>query len=165
MNKLFILVKEKVKYPTWCPRGLVLKEVDGEREYPVDQHLGDILFNKIGKEVEENIDFEVIPRVLASSHSSDRTALLCDKGEVAGGKRENDGWYLTMIEKSDDGKQKKFHVKDLAVIQFAQRVESPQYLDDIKWRKIEKEFAKVITGLSDDNRKRVVDWFRKTLQD
>jgi hypothetical protein len=160
MNKLFKLIQGEVKYPTWCPRGFVLKEVGGDREYPVDQHLGNILFNKVGQELEENIDFEVIHRVMENDRSSDRKALICNQGEIAGGGVIDGEWHLTMIEKGEDGKQKKFKAKDLTPVQFAQLVESPKYLKDIQWRKVEKEFSKVITGLSDDNRKRVVDWFK-----
>ena len=126
MSKFFTIIKDKVKYPTWCPHGFMLKEIDGNREYPVDKFLGESLLNKISQVVEENIDFEVIQRDM-------NRAILCNKGEVAGGDSKSDGCYYTMIEEDKNGKQKRYHSRELTPIQFAEKVKSEEYLEDVKW--------------------------------
>lgn len=161
MNKLFTVTKGKVKYPTWCPQGLTLKEVNGNREYPVDNYLGEILLNKIGKKVEENIDFEVIQRRMSNGSSSCRTALLCDKGEIAGGDLKGNKWYTTVMEEDEKGKQKRYPSDELTPIQHAQRVETRSYLENVKWRNIQKEFSKVSKRLK--TTEQIVDWFRNNI--
>lgn len=161
MGKFFKVVQEKVKYPTWCPHGLILKEMDGNRKYPVDKYLGDILISKIGQEVEENIDFEVVQRVMENgSTSAGKTAMLCDEGEIAGGRidHESGDWYLSMI-----GGDKEYRSKSLYPIQHAQRVVSHKYLEDIKWRKIRAEFEKKFTHI--DIPKAICEWFRNKFEE
>ena len=163
MSKFFIVNQGKVKYPTWCPQGLTLEEVDGNRSFPVDRFLGDTLINKIGKKVEENIDFEVIKRTLGTGSSYDRTALLCDKGEIAGGGIKRGKWHITLMEEDSKGKQKEYLAIDLTPVQHAQRVESNTYLENIKWRKIKDDFHQVSDELKTSAQ--ITDWFRNKLKD
>lgn len=164
MSKLFIVNQGKVKYPTWCPSGIILKEVDGKREYPVvDMLLEKVLLNKIGKRVEENIDFEVIQRKIGNGNSSCRTALLCDKGEIAGGELRRGKWYITVMEEDKTGKQREYLAEDLIPIQHAQRVESNVYIENIKWRKIKDDFHQASDGLKTSEQ--ITDWFRNKLSE
>lgn len=155
-NKLFKVIKEDVKYPTWCPQGIVLKEMDGKRVYPVERFLGDILKKKIGQLVEENIDFEVIQREI-SSRQNDRQAMLCDKGEIAGGGVRADGWYYSMI----GDEEKEYPAKSLIPVQHAQRLETPAYIQNAKWRKIEYDFDMVSGRLL--TTEEIVGWFRRQI--
>lgn len=162
MNKFFTVTKGKVKYPTWCPQGITLKEVSGNREYPVEDFLGEIFLNKIGQKVEENIDFEVIQRKMENGSSSCRTALLCDKGEIAGGALKRGKWYITVMEEDEKGKQKEYLAESLIPVQHAQSVESPQYIDNIKWRNIQKDFSKSSKTLK--TAEQITEFFRNKLK-
>ena len=164
MGKFFKVVKEKVKFPTYCPQGLVLKEVDGDRKFPVEEYLGDNLINKIGEEVEENIDFEVIKRTISQGLSNERTALLCDKGELCGGGRtkakKGEPWGEWRVRLMDD--KTEYNPNALTAIQHAERVSSSNFLEDIKWRKIRAEFDEKFTHIHTG--KMVCEWFREKLK-
>ncbi len=156
MNNFFIVVQEKVKYPTWCESGLVLKSENGILEYPVDNFLGRKLINQVGCIVEENIDFEVIEVGMDKAY-------LCDKGEISGGELKEDGeWYTSLLEEDENGNQKEYKRKDLKPIQFARCVESPQYLENIKWRKILDDLRKEMPELKSHTE--ITYWFRSKIK-
>jgi hypothetical protein len=158
VNKLFVVAKEDVKYPTFCPQGIVLKEMDGSRVYPVDEFLGDILKSKIGQLVEEDIDFEVIEREI-SSRQNRRQAMLCDKGEIAGGGVREGRWYYSMI----GDEEMEYPAESLIPVQHAQPLETFDKRQNAKWRQIEHEFDMVSARLL--TTAEIVGWFRRQVNE
>ena len=157
MNKFFVVTKGEVKYPTWSPEGLYLKSVHGDIEYPVVGDLSKSMSCKIGQKVEENIDFEVIKREMATGRSDQKGAFLCDKGEIAGGMIKDEEWLTSII-----GESKEYPTKSLKPVQVAESVKSKKYLEEIYWRKIEKDYYEVMDELHSPYQ--IVNWFRMKLK-
>ena len=98
----------EVIYPNYCPSGIVLKELNGNRQYPADENLGRKLSSKLGFKIIENIDFVVKIREL-------KYMLLCDLGEISGGKYIDGEWQMGIMGLTD-----RKPLKSLIPVQFAE---------------------------------------------
>ncbi len=108
MDGIFIVLPGEVIYPNYCPSGIVLKELNGIRQYPVDENLGKKLINRLGCKVTENIHFVVKIR-------TGKDIILCNEGEITGGNLVDGEWQMSIMGRTD-----KTPANDLNPIQFAE---------------------------------------------
>lgn len=158
MNKFFKVIQGPVLYSSFFNSGLMLKATEGGQEYPVEDLLAKDLMRRGGEIVEQNIDFEVIQRTMDNGTDSGQRAWICDKGLIVGGETKSDGFYIT-VDVLGQEEQKDYKWDQLTPMQHAERVSSPKYLEDIKWRNIEWAYFRAWqNGVSSP--REICDWFR-----
>ena len=120
----FKVVAADVKYPTFFQSGKELHEIGGTEVLQIDPPLAETF--QIGQEVTENHDFEVLPRKIVASYQ-EKSAVICDKGEIAGGSNTKDGWIMIMMGGA------KIPASELTPINHAHRLESYDLVEKRQW--------------------------------
>lgn len=157
MSRMYKIIKGEVKYPIACTSGIWLEPIGSPGVLiPVEERLAQSWMKNgmIGRAlVREDLDFEILDRKIVAA-LDEKSALICDKGEISGGRKCFDEWFISLM----DGTKHKS--TDLKPVPMAEALSTPAKLEERAWHDLRSQFEDMYYS-GDMTSTDIVEWFKK----